>query len=512
MKKYLILVPVVMFFLANCKKNDDPVVIEQKKEEAVKVVLDNEINEFVWDAMNSWYYWQDEVTELDDDRFADEDAYYTFLNDFNTPRGLFQTLRSPKDRFSVIVDDYDLLFNAFGGVFKTNGMEFVLTRPPEGGNKVLGVVRYVINDSDAASKNIKRGDIFYAINGTELFAETDVEGTITTSNLDLLNPDMFTVNFAEISSDNMTVPNDVNIELVKQEITENPILISKTLEVNGTKIGYIMYNSFTFGFDMDLNEAFGALKSEGVTELVLDLRYNLGGSGTSAQRLCSMITGQFTGQLLSKDTFNQKWDGIFGSEDLFVDKIDETPINHLNLEKVYIIATDDSASSSEYVLNSLAPYIEVIHIGDVTVGKNQGSFTLVDNTGQDGAPVNQPNLSLPYVVLNEAAGFTTVQDANKNHKYALQPIVSVFENAEGFNEFTDGLQPDFLLQERLGSLGQLGEQGEPLLDLAIEKITGVSSKSSKFGTPNNLKIKTISSSARRKPFSGMLHKGIIGIK
>jgi len=511
MKKYHVLLLSMTFFLTNCKKNDDPLMVEQKKEE-VKIVLDNEINEFIWNAMNSWYYWQDEVVELSNDRFADENAFYTFLNDFNTPRGLFQTLRSPKDRFSVIVDDYDLLFNAFGGIFKTTGMEFVLTRPPEGGNKVLGVVRYVIKGSDAAAKNIKRGDIFYAVNGTELFAETDAQGAITSSNLDLLNPDTFTVNFAEISNNNTTVPNDVNIELVKQEITENPILISKTLEVNGTKIGYMMYNSFTFGFDEELNEAFGVLKSEGVTELVLDLRYNLGGSGTSAQRLCSMITGQFTGQLLSKDTFNNKWDDIFGSEDLFVDKIDETPINHLNLERVYIIATDDSASSSEYVLNNLAPHIEVIHIGDVTVGKNQGSFTLVDNPGQDGEPINQPNLSLPYVVLSEGAGFTTVQDANPNHKYALQPIVSVFANAEGFSDFTDGLQPDFLLLERLGNLGQLGEQGEPLLDLAIEKITGVSSKSLKTHASDNLKIKTISSSARRKPYSGMLHKGIIGIK
>lgn len=507
MKKYFLLFLIGGLIIVSCKKNDDAVVPEPE----VKVELENEINDFVWTAMNSWYFWQGEVLELGDDRFADENAYFTFLNGFATPRSLFQTLESPKDRFSVIVDDYDILFNAFAGVFKTNGVEFVLTRPPEGGNKVVGVVRYVINDSDAASKEIKRGDIFYAVNGIELFAETDVDGNITTSNLDLLNPDTFTLNFAEITSDNMTVPNDVNIELTKTELSEDPVLIAKTLEANGTKIGYVMYNSFVFGRDDELNDVFGFLKNEGVTELVLDLRYNLGGSGQTAQRLCSMITGQFTDQLLNKDTWNSKWNATFGSEDLFVDNIEGTPINSLGLDQVYIIATDDSASASEYVMNNLAPYIEVVHIGDVTVGKNQLSVTLVDNPEQDGSLFDRPELELPYIVFGGREG-TTIRDANPDHKYALQPIVGVAENADGFGEFTDGLQPDFELLESLGNLGQLGEPGEPLLDLAIEKITGVSSKSSKLFVPDNYKIKTISSSTRLRPFSGTINKGIIGIK
>jgi len=505
MKKFLPLVLFsFIFILANCKKNDDDIVPQGPEPEPEEVELQNEVNDFVWDAMNTWYFWNDEVVELGDDRFADKNAYFNFLNGFDTPRGLFQTLRSPKDRFSVFVDDYDILFNAFSGVVKTNGIEFVLTRPPEGGNKVVGVVRYIINGSDAAAKDIKRGDIFYAVDGVELFAETDEQGNITNSNLDLLNPDTFTLNFAEISSDDMTVPNDVNIEFTKTELTENPVLISKSMEVNGTNIGYLMYNSFTRGFDDELNNAFGELKNEGVTELVLDLRYNLGGSGLSAQRLCSMITGQFEGELLSKDTWNDNWNNIFGSEDLFVDTIGETPINSLNLDKVYIIATDDSASASEYVLNNLAPYIDVIHIGDVTVGKNQLSVTLVDNPDQVFSSNGEPDLPLPYIVLSQDAGFTTVEDANPNHKFAIQPIVGTNENADGFGEFTDGLQPDFMLLETLGNLGQLGEQGEPLLDLAIEQITGVSSKSSKSTVSENMKIRTVSSSNRRKPFRDIL--------
>ncbi|WP_116769324.1 S41 family peptidase [Maribacter litoralis] len=504
MKKFFLSLLCLGFIVISCNKNDDDPIIEDvvksTEEEDIPVVieLENEINDFIWSAMNSWYLWQDEVVELSDDRFASQNDYYEFLNGFATPVSLFRTLESPKDRFSAIVDDYDILFNSFSGVFKTNGLEFVLTRPPEGGDKVVGVVRYVINNSDASTKDINRGDIFYAVNGTELFAQTDVDGNITSSNLDLLNPDTFTLNFADLTAEGV-VPNDVNIELVKEEITENPILISKVLEVNGTKIGYLMYNSFTSNFDEQLNTAFSDLKSAGVTELVLDLRYNLGGSVQSATRLSSMITGQFDGELFAREQWNSKWQSVFGFENTFVSDIDGAPINSLGLNSVYIIATDDSASASELVINSLTPYIDVVHIGDVTRGKNEFSVTLVDNTTQQAIFAEGESPSpIPFIVLG--GQFTTVEDSNPNHKYALQPLVGTNVNADGFGEFTNGLQPDFLLAESLGNLGQLGEQGEPLLDLAIEKITGVTGKSLHIDTPENLKIHTISSSNRLKPF------------
>ncbi len=495
MKKYFLMFLGLGLVFNSCKKDDDgPVVKEEVVEE---IVLENEISDFVWASMNSWYLWQDEVLELGNDRFATTNDYYTFLNGFGTPRGLFQSLRSPKDRFSVIVDDYDILFNSFAGVFKTNGVEFSLTRPPEGGNKVVGVVRYVVNGSDAATKNIKRGDIFYAVNGTQLIAETDDEGSITFSNLDLLNPDVITLNFATLTEDAL-VPNDINIEVVKQEITENPVHIVKTLDINGTKVGYLMYNSFTSNFDDELNEAFSQLKSEGVTELVLDLRYNLGGSVQSATRLASMITGQFNGDLFSREQWNSNWQGIFGSENNFVNTIENTPINSLNLSSVYIIATDDSASASELVMNSLKPYISVVHIGDKTRGKNEFSVTLVDNPEQAFRQTGQPDLPIPFIVLG--GNFNTLESANPNHKYALQPLVGTNVNADGFGDFTNGLLPDFLLRESFGNLGQLGEQGEPLLDLALQQITGLSSKTLDIEVPEAMNIKTISSSNRLKPF------------
>ena len=499
MKKFPFLFLAIGLLLLGCSKSDDqPDNQQQEPEEEVQPIeLQSEINEFVWDALNEWYLWQGEVPDLADERFSDNNEFYTYLNDFSTPEVLHENLRFELDRFSVIVNDYDLLFNSFAGVATSNGIEFSLTRPPEGGTAVIGVVRYIINGSDAETKGVSRGDIFYAINGTPLFAETDAEGRITNSNLNLLNPATYTMNFATIHN-NTTTPNGVNIELTKTELTENPIHIAKTLDVNGTKVGYIMYNSFTSNFDNELNTAFGRLNADGITELVLDLRYNRGGSVRSAIRLSSMITGQFTGQLFAREVWNRKWTSLLGGEDFFVDNIDETPINSLNLDKVYIIATDDSASASELVINSLDPYIEVIHVGDVTVGKNEFSVTLVDNPTQRVRLTDGSTIPFPFIFN----GDQTLDGADEDHKYALQPLVGTNENANGFSEFTNGLMPDIEILEVLANLGTLGEPDEPLLERALQEITRVTTKSGFLDVPENLKIRTISSSTRMNPYKG----------
>ena len=120
-------------------------------------------------------------------------------------------------------------------------------------------------------------------------------------------------------------------------------------------------------------------KSNGVTELVLDFRYNPGGSVYSAITLSSLVTGQFNGQIFSTEQWNDDVQEFFQQNDpgrLENKFINETrngqSLNSLNLKSVYVITTGRSASASELVINGLNPYIDVVQIGTSTTGKFQG--------------------------------------------------------------------------------------------------------------------------------------------
>ncbi|GIZ07671.1 S41 family peptidase [Flavobacterium sp. UMI-01] len=433
--RYLILIAISFLGLQSCEDNDD-------------TPLNNElqINDFIWKGMNAYYLWQAEVPDLDDNRFPNYTQYEDYLRNF-TPESLFNTLKldESRDKFSWMVNDYTVLEQSFQGTTKSNGIEFKLSLDPNDTNKVVGIVNYIVPNSNASGKNIKRGEIFYGVNGT----------TLTLNNYRSLlfgSNEVYTLNFADFTNSTI-VPNGKSLEFIKTTLNENPILINKVITSGARKIGYLMYNGFYSSYDTALNTAFEYLKVQGVTDLVLDLRYNPGGSVGSATRLASMITGQFTGQVFSKLTYNQK-SSKYNVDYLFPDKIGTTPISSLNLTKVYILTTSGTASASELIINGLAPYIEVVQIGDTTVGKNQASVTLYDS----------PDFSS--------------KNKNPNHKYAIQPIVAYTVNKNGFGDYQSGLKPTFTLKESVSTYGVLGDPSEPLLKTAISKITGITAKTS----------------------------------
>lgn len=404
-----------------------------------------QVKDFVWKGMNLYYLWQDDVPDLADDRFANQSQLNTYLEPFSSPTDLFNALRvpSPTDRFSVIYSDYTVLEGVLSGTTLNNGMDFGL-KYINATTDVFGWVRYIVPNSDAATKNIHRGDIFYAIDGIPL-NDDNYRSLLFSSN------ETYTVNLADYSVDSsgfVTItPNGQSVTLTKTALTENPILLSTIINQSAHNIGYLMYNGFYPNYDNQLNTVFGSFVAQNVNRLVLDLRYNSGGSVATATKLASMITGQFSGQLFAKEQWNAKAQAYFlannpaSLENKFV-----SGLNGLRLNKVYILTSKASASASELVINCLKPYIDVVQIGDVTTGKNVGSVTLYDS----------PTFAKSNV--------------NKNHKYAMQPIVLKIVNKNGFGDYTDGITPNTPLPENLDNLGVLGDVDEPLLNAAINQI------------------------------------------
>ena len=393
--------------------------------------LASEINDFVWKGMNAAYLYKQEIPDLDNDRFNDSEEYASYLNDYTSPENLFESLiyeRDNIDKFSLIVDNYIELEQYLSGVSLSNGLNYGLVYLPNSNNEIFGYVRYVNNGSAADLANINRGDIFRSIDNIPLSID---------NYSDLLSQEIYTVNFAnyfnndtEDISDDIIELNDINIELQKVPLIKNPVHHYSTLDYSGGKIGYLMYNQFVSNYDDYLKTIFSEFKSNSVDELILDLRYNPGGSINSAIVLASLITGQFENEIFNTEQWNND------IQDYWINNNPEYLINRfttfqssLNLSRVFILTTRSSASASELIINCLKPYINVVQIGTTTYGKYQASVTLYDSE-------NFSN-----------------QNVNPSHNYALQPLVLKTLNVNGVTDYYNGINPDYEFEERAFNMG-----------------------------------------------------------
>lgn len=443
------------------------------------------INDFIWEGLNQYYYWQEDVDNLADTVIDDVASYINLLNSQNNPSDFFYSLNHPDDRFSWIEENYRDLQNQLSGISASNGMKFLIYRRCSDCNELVAIVTYVLPDSDAAEKGIVRGDTFTIVNGQEL--------TISNYSSLLYGEDLtYTIDLVDYdAANNVATPRNISVSLTKEEnFQENPIHKSMAFDVNGRVVGYLMYNQFVGAvdsddddqIDVDFNEllvqTFTEFGNLGVQDLVVDLRYNGGGSVQTCTYLASMITGQHTGSVFAQQRWNSKLMAYINAinsdnndnnnietRNTFVNATTAgTSLPSLNLQRVYILTTNRSASASELLINGLASYINVIQVGTTTYGKNVGSISLYDYV----------DAQAPFDSINQA------------HDYAMQPIVLKIANNDGYADYANGLPPedrsvlpnlDFIeVRESISNFGTLGDPNEPMLATALNHITNNNNK------------------------------------
>ena len=403
-----------------------------------KPVSTSAINNFIYKGLRSYYIYNDLVPDLVENKSFNLN-YNSYLS-VNNPENFFENLiydRPTTDKFSWLSKDYLALEQQFEGTNQVNGMVYGLDYVFPGSTNLYGFVKYVLPNTSASSENLIRGAIFTKVNNQDL----------TVSNYrNLLTNNSYSIQLATYNTTTNTFnTNGTNVNLNKQTYTENPIYTSKIITVGSEKVGYLMYNRFNAAFNQQLNNAFGNFAANNINHLVLDLRYNPGGSVNTATLLASMITGQFNTDVFSKLKYNANF--LASNQNYnFKQTVNNQPINHLNLTEIYVLTTDNTASASEMIINSLKPYINVIQIGTTTVGKSQASITLYDS----------PNFSRNNV--------------NPLHLYAMQPLVAKTTNKLDIEVPSTGLVPNVALAENALNLNELGQITEPLLAEALAQI------------------------------------------
>jgi C-terminal processing protease CtpA/Prc len=306
-------------------------------------------------------------------------------------------------------------------------------------DSVFWFVTYVYDQSTAGAAGVQRGWYINKINNTTI---TNSQASINTLN-EVFFGNTTSASFEFVKPDGSKVTSNLS----KSSFIANSVLHKSVVNAGGKKVGYLVFNQFFGGPSRtELNTAFNYFQSEGINELVVDLRYNPGGSTETQDDLANLIAPvSANNQVMYKYIFNSNlqqgnfpllkrkpgFQNVSFSADLNMERFKKT--GNINLNRVFFIVSRSSASASELLINNLKPYMDVKLIGDTTFGKPVGFF--------------------PIDIFN----------------YSIYPISFRTANSMGNSEYYNGFAPDKLSPDGVNK--NWGDVTEPSLASALKFIS-----------------------------------------
>lgn len=328
-----------LFFLAGfvllsiiaCKKdeNDNPFV---------------SINQEIYDMMKVVYLWNTNLPSS------------VNVSMYDSPADLMDDLRyDVYDKWSLVLTEDE--FNQYFEEGKMIGHGFMLGLDNDDNIRIA----FVYPSTEAYALGVRRSWIITKVNGISANA-SNVFSLLGDAEVGISN----TITFIDENG------STVNKTLVKEEVNISPVLHYEVINKGSDRIGYMVFQDFIENANEQIDEVFDSFSLAGINEIIIDLRYNGGGTVDVAEHLASWLLGKdFANQPFVKYQHNsimaQYWD---------------TTINllgnpaGLSPDRIFFIGTENTASASELMINGVKPYVESILAGSRTHGKPVGMYVL----------------------------------------------------------------------------------------------------------------------------------------
>lgn len=372
---------------------------------------DIEFNRWAYEQMDHHYLWRE---DLPDPKKCD----YTL-----SPADFFKSLLSPRDRFSYLTGNAD-----WDDDVTVDGRDcpFAYQLYRDCAGQVAAQVLYIlpgIDVDEAEASGVRRGDFFAVENGCITADAVEVDGS---------------GRFVATGRSRSVVLPPIG------ETSRPTVQHSSVIEAGAHKVGYVCYLEYDNAADIVgvLSEFYHA----GIDELVLDLRYNPGGYVSTCRTIGNWILpatayGRIFQHVCYNDIVTAERLAAYGEG--FADSYFEDPgvsitgALPLQLPRMFVLTSTHTASASEATIVCSRPFMQVIIIGETTVGKGVGSYNIADN----------------------------------RWRVSLQPITMQYYNADGETVPDTGLEPDVLIEGTYEtSRGKIGSTDEPLLNAALQII------------------------------------------
>jgi carboxyl-terminal processing protease len=329
---------------------------------------------------NELYLWYSEVPDLNPAGYTTPNYFTQLKTPALTPSG------NQKDRFHFTypTDLWDSFSQS--GVSAGYGANFVIVNE-QVPRRI--VVAFVEANTPASAAGLVRGDEIVTVDGVDVASGSNV----TTLNNGLFPSALNQDHIFVVRSNNVSR----NVTLRSTNVTSAPVHTVRTLSTPSGNVGYILFNDHIATAESGLINAINTLRTQNIVDLVLDVRYNGGGYLAIASQLSYMIAGDtrtagrffertifndkhtatnpVTGRPLEPTPFYKQTVGLPGSVPA------GSPLPTLNLDRVFVLTTDDTCSASEAIINGLKGVdVRVIQIGSATCGKPYGFYDF-DNCG-----------------------------------------------------------------------------------------------------------------------------------